>query len=260
MFIWAVGDGYEKEIVLMRRRLFRPYVPALVMALALLYLALPSVQPSAAEMIARSVTFETTQPVTREELEVTRDLLEQRISFLLGAESLPGDGHLAMITKGDRLVVSRLPGIEPSMVVAEASRIGLVEVVDGGTQFLPIGDKVKTGPYAIPDQDVYQVVLTGADFVLADPRLGDKGRPVIQFALTPAGDARLAAHTAQLRGYYLCLAVDDHVVNCPILRTPLVDRQGVIELTGDATLDDARTLARLLRFGPLPAPLKLVGD
>jgi preprotein translocase subunit SecD len=147
-------------------------------------------------------------------------------------------------------------GAEPSIVVAEAGRVGQVELVDGGTRFLTIGSMVKTGPGAIPDQDVYQALLTSTDFEAAEAQLGDKDRPIIKFTLTPTGDARLAAHTGELRGYYLCLAIDGRVVNCPILRTPLTNRRGTIELTGDATLDDARKLAVLLRSGLLP----LTGD
>jgi preprotein translocase subunit SecD len=104
------------------------------------------------------------------------------------------------------------------------------------------------------------VVLTSAAFEAIEANLTDKGRPSIIFTLTPAGDVRLAAHTAERRGYYLCLVVDGQVVNCPILRTPLTDRRGVIELTGDATFDDARRLAILLGSGPLLAPLKLIAD
>ncbi len=36
----------------------------------------------------------------------------------------------------------------------------------------------------------------------------------------------------------------------------LADRHGFIELTGGATLDEARTLAMLLRSGPLPVALR----
>ena len=95
---------------------------------------------------------------------------------------------------------------------------------------------VDTGTRAIPDQDVYQVLLTSADFEVAEAKLKDGDHPVIDFVLSPAGDARLAAHTTRLHGYYLCLVVDNRVMNCPILRTPLTDRRGTIELTGDASL------------------------
>lgn len=143
-------------------------------------------------------------------------------------------------------------GLQSSSVMAEAVRVKDVELVDGGAQFLVVGSMVKTGPRAIPDQGVYQAVLTRTDFVSAEAQLGDHDRPTIKFTLTPAGDARLAAYTAELHGYYLCLAIDGRVVNCPILRTPLTNRRGIIELTGEATLDDARQLAVLLRSGTLP--------
>jgi preprotein translocase subunit SecD len=135
-----------------------------------------------------------------------------------------------------------------SALAGEAS-VGQVELVDSGTQFLPVGSNVKTGPHPIPEQDVYQVVLTDSDFESVEAQLREEDNPVIEFTLTPAGDARLVAHTAELRGYYLCLVVDGQVVNCPILRTPLTNRQGTIELTGDATLEDALRLAILLLPG-----------
>lgn len=228
------------------------YVPALAIVLILLLLAMPDAQPSAAEMMPVVFTFEAAQPASHEDIAAASEVLRQRLS------SYPQSGvRFALALESDRLVVSMPPGAEPSIAVAEASHIGRVEVVDGGTEFLTVGGLVKTGPHAIPDQDVYQAVLVSDDFIAADARLGDKGQPVIEFTLTPAGDARLAAHTASLPAYYLCLAVDGQVVNCPILRTPLVNRQGLIELTGDATLDDARALAMLLRSGPLPVPLRL---
>jgi hypothetical protein len=228
------------------------YVPALAIVLMLLLLAMPDAQPSAAEMMPVVFTFEATQPASQEDIAAASEVLRQRLL------SYPQSG-VQFALESERLVVSMPPGAEPSIVVAEASHIGQVEVVDGGTEFLTVGGLVKTGPHAIPDQDVYRAVLTSDDFIAADARLGDEGQPVIEFTLTPAGAARLAAHTASLPAYYLCLAVDGQVVNCPILRTPLVNRQGLIELTGDATLDDARALAMLLRSGPLPVPLRLSG-
>jgi preprotein translocase subunit SecD len=141
----------------------------------------------------------------------------------------------------------RSSAAESSAEMDRSPDTGYVEIVDGGTQFLPIGANVKTGSQANPDQDVYQAVLTSDDFVSAQAHTNSKGRPVIEFTLTSSGDARLAAFTAELPSYYLCLAVDGQVVNCPIVRTPLVNRQGTIELTGDATLDDARRLVMLLR-------------
>jgi preprotein translocase subunit SecD len=238
-----------------RRKAIRLYVPASVITLVLLYLALLGVQSSTAEMMPGVMVFEATQAIDSQALMAASRVLEQRLSA-----SLPDDARLTMAVEDNHLVISLPTDVEPSVAVAAASRVGQVELVDGGTEFLPIGSVVKTGLRAIPDQNVYEAVLTSADFEAANARLKQDGRPVIEFILTSTGDARLAAHTAELRGYYLCLAVDSRVLNCPILRTPLANRRGSIELTGNATLDDAHALADLIRSGPLPVPLKLAGD
>jgi preprotein translocase subunit SecD len=206
-------------------------------------------------MMPAVMTFESTQSAGPKDMAAATDVLEERFSSYL-----PNDGQPTVSVEGNRLAISLPSDAEPSIVVAEASRVGRVELVDGGTEFLPLNRTVEAGPRAIPDQDVYQAVLTSADFEVAEAKLQDGRQPVIDFVLSPAGDARLAAHTAELRGYYLCLVVDNRVVNCPILRTPLTDRRGTIELTGDATLDDARTLAMLIRSGPLPVSLQLASD
>jgi preprotein translocase subunit SecD len=232
-----------------KRKMAGLYVPAWMIALLLLYLALPGVPPSVAELRPAGLALEAAQPASRADVVAAYQVLAQR--FASGA-----DGP-TLALQGDRIGVSLPPGAQPSAILAEARRIGRVELVDGGTEFLALGSLVQTGPQAIPDQATYQTVLASADFVVAEARLGPKGRPVIEFTLTPAADARLAAQTADRRGYYLCLAVDHRVVNCPILRTPLTERQGVIELTGNATLADACAWAMLLRSGPLPVAFRL---
>lgn len=237
------------------RRAIRLYIPGLVIALVLLFLALLGAQSSTAEMMPGVMIFEAAESVDSQDLRAASHVLEQRLS-----SSLVDDAALTMAVEGSYLIVSLPTDAEPSIVVAAASRVGQVTLVDGGTEFLPVGSMVQTGPRASPDQNVYQAILTSADFEAADARLKQGARPVVEFILTPSGDARLAAHTAELRGYYLCLAVDGQVVNCPILRTPLTNRRGGLELTGNATLDDAQTLANLIRSGPLPVSLKLTGD
>ena len=243
-----------------RRKSIRLYVPALAITLVLL-LAILDLPSSTAEMMPGVMAFKAIQSTGSNDVIAASEVLEKRLFYHLQDDARrQNDARLTVAVEGDHVAVSLPAGAEPSIAVAEASRIGRVELVDGGTEFLPLNRIVKTGLRAIPDQDVYQAVLTSTDFEAAEARLGDDGRPVIEFVLTPAGDARLAAHTSDLRGYYLCLVVDNRVENCPILRTPLTDRRGTIELTGDATLDNARTLAMLIRSGPLPVSLKLTSD
>jgi hypothetical protein len=235
-----------------RRKFASLYIPALAIALMLLYYALVDIQSSTAEMMPAAMKLEAVESANSEDMVAAADVLKQRLSTYLQE-----DISLNLVVEGGQLSVSLPPGVEPSLLLAEAGRIGRIELVDGGTQFLTTGSRVKTAPHPIPDQNVYQTVLTNQDFETVEAQVNGQNRPVIRFTLTPAGDARLAAHTAELRGYYLCLVVDSRVMNCPILRTPLTHRTGNIELTGDATIDDARALTVLLRSGPLPVRFRL---
>ncbi len=238
-----------------RRKFASLYVPTLAISLLLLYSALAGVQSSTAEMMPAVMKLEATQSVGQQDLAAAGEVLQRRLSA-----HLQDDVQLTFALEANHLVFSLPADVEPSRLLAEASRVGQVELVDCGTEFLPLGRVVKTGPQAMPDQDTYKAVLTSLDFETAQAQVSEQGQPVIHFSLTPAGDARLTAHTAELPGYYLCLVVDGRVTNCPILRTPLKNRSGDIELTGDATLEDAQALAVLIRSGPLPVRLGLSRD
>ncbi len=239
-----------------RRTFFGYYALALATSLILLYLALTGRHPSPVRATSTILVLEATQPARWQDLLTAGSVLQNRLRRLCPENG----GALGWVWQGDRLVVSVPPELSQRRVVVEASRVGLVEIVEGGTEFLPVGSTVETGPWPSPDRGVYQVVLTAEHFVTAEARMGERDRPVIEFILTPAGDHLLAAHTVGQRGYYLCLVVDGQVLNCPVVRTPLVKRHGLIELTGNATLDDACTVAMLLRSGPLPVLLKPAGD
>jgi preprotein translocase subunit SecD len=160
--------------------------------------------------------------------------------------------------QGGRLVVTLPAEVPPEWLAHAAGQRGEFELVDGGTQFLPLGRRVQSGPRPQPELGIYEVVLSSNHFVTATARM-ENGRPAVEFVLTPEGDARLAAHTDRQRGYYLCILVDEEVVNCPILRTPLADRRGVMELTGTAGVADAPWLTMLMLSGPLPVRLRAVG-
>ncbi len=209
--------------------------------------------PSTVETSSTVLIFEANESASWRELLHAGAVLQGRAQVCYPhTEGLEG-----WSVRDGRLEVRVSPGVSPMWVVREAMRPGKLELVEGGTEFLPIGKRIKTGKTARPDLGIYETVLESHHFVMAEAYLR-YNRPVIEFRLTPQGDARLAAHTSVQGGYYLCLSVDSRVVNCPILRTPLIERHGLIELTGDVTLAQARTWAALLRSGPLPVTFRAV--
>ena len=176
-----------------------------------------------------------------------------------GVDAGSGNNWWAWWTDGGSLVVLG-PDVQGSDTLEdEATRPGRLELVECGTEFLPVGAHVDTGNRANPESAIYAVVLTAEHFAAARAAMGRNGRPVIAFVLTPDGDERLAAHTAQ-EGYYLCLLLDGRVVSCPVVRTPLVDRRGVMEFLSNVTLAQAQRYAALLNSGPLPVTMRRAGE
>lgn len=210
--------------------------------------------PSAVEKGPIALLFKANGPASWRELLHTGAVLQGRARVCYPHTR----GLEGWNVRDGQLEIRVASGVSPAWVIREAMRPGAIELVEGGTEFLPIGKQIKTGDAARPELGIYETVLNPRHFVMVQAHLR-YNRPVIEFRLTPQGDARLAAHTSVQGGYYLCLSVDGRVVNCPILRTPLIERHGLIELTGDVTLAQAHTWAALLRSGPLPVTLRPVG-
>lgn len=227
----------------------------LVLSLLLLYVVSAGSSPSEAVVNATVWVFEPAGPASWQQLLHAGSVLQGR----LRTWHPHSETRLRWQVQSGRLVVTLPPDVPPEWLVQEATRRGAFELVEGGTQFLTPGRRVQSGPEPQPELGIYEVVLSPTHFISATARL-EHGRPAVAFLLTPEGDARLAAHTGRQRGYYLCILIDGEVVNCPLVRTPLTERSGVIELTGAATLEQARRLAMLMLSGPLPVTLRPVGS
>lgn len=230
-------------------------IVSLAAVLLALYLALPGMSAIVAEPTATGWFLEALRPATRQEMIVAAGVVQYRLQWLAASSN----AWVVSVREDNRLAVFSPAYSDAQALIEAAAQVGRLELVDGGTEFLPLGSYVQTGPQPRPERKVYQVVVDATHFEMADAYLGADGKPVIGFRLTPQGDAQLAEHTSQ-RGYYLCLVLDGRVVNCPILRTPLSERRGQLELTGRVTLSEARLMAALLRSGSLPTGLRLVGD
>jgi preprotein translocase subunit SecD len=246
-------DEATQATALPRGKLSTFGVLVLVLSLLLLYVATAGSSTSEAVVTATVLIFEPTEPASWQQLLHAGSVLQGRLRIGYPHHQTPLKWHV----QSGRLVVTIPPDVSPEWLIQEASQRGSFELVEGGTQFLPLGRRVQSGPQPLPDQGVYEVVLSPAHVLTASARM-EHSRPAVEFLLTPEGDAHLAAHTGRQRGYYLCILVDGEVVNCPLVRTPLIHRQGVIELTGAATLKQAHRLAVLMQTGPLPVTLRPV--
>jgi len=194
-------------------------------------------------------------------MEAVKVIVKNRVDALGVAEPL-------VQSQGDRRIIVELPGVEdPELAIATIRETGLLEFVDVGNTFLPQGAVVATtlGGAVVPTEEItetavtpeqiYTTVMTGKELDTVNVALDQLGKPEIQFALKFEGTSIFADFTSRNVGRFLCIVLDNRVVSCPRIQTAITD--GSARITGDFTLEEARSLAIQLKYGALPVPLRV---
>lgn len=125
----------------------------------------------------------------------------------------------------------------------------------------PEGSEVLLGfkdkrPYLVAKDSA----LDGEDITYAAPGLvtGINGTkdPIAQFRFNGRGTRRFAHVTEENVGRSFAIVLDDKVISAPVIREPIVG--GSVQISGNFTLEEANSVAMLLRAGALPGHLSLV--
>src|SRR3954463_9649533 len=161
-----------------------------------------------------------------------------------------------------------LPGVmEPERVTAVFARrvkVGfrLIDLsmppdqAQSGTP--PAGTEVLPG---FKDKSLYLVakdsVLDGDDISYAGPGFASATKdPIASFRFNGRGTRRFAHVTAENVGKPFAIVLDDKVISAPVIREPITGGTG--QISGNFTLEEANSVAMLLRAGSLPGHLSLV--
>jgi len=200
--------------------------------------------------------------VTNEAIGAAKTIVENRVNGLGVAEPV-------VQVAGERRILVELPGIEdPERAVATLRETGLLEFIDAGKTFLPPGTVVRTSfgeteeatsettEEITPTETIYPSVITGQHLKGADVHLDEYGKPEIALEFTDEGAAIFAEHTATSIGKYLAIILDKQVISCPVIQTAIPD--GRARITGQFSLEEARSIVIQLKYGALPIPLKIV--
>lgn len=83
-------------------------------------------------------------------------------------------------------------------------------------------------------------------------------QPVVSFRFDQAGAARFAQITQQNVGSPFAIVLDDKVLSAPVIREPITGGSG--QISGAFSVEQANTLAALLRAGALPAKLTVIEE
>lgn len=107
-----------------------------------------------------------------------------------------------------------------------------------------------------PTVKVYQTILTGRQLAKADVGFDQLGKPDIQFSFKDDGPKIFADFTSKNVGRYMAIVLDKKVISCPTIKSPITDGSGIIE--GNFTIDSAKALVVVLKYGALPVPLEVI--
>jgi len=201
-------------------------------------------------------------------MDAAKVIVKNRVDALGVAEPL-------VQSQGERRIIVELPGVEdPELAIATIRETGLLEFVDAGNSFLPpdtvvettfggtvapteeiTGTSTVTPTVPVPTDQVYNTVMTGKELDTVNVALDQYGKPEIQFALKFEGANIFSDFTSRSVGQFLCIVLDKQVISCPRIQTAITE--GRARITGEFTLEEARSLAIQLRYGALPVPLRV---
>jgi preprotein translocase subunit SecD len=115
--------------------------------------------------------------------------------------------------------------------------------------------------YALNSKDPYlvfkQVIMEGGEVVDAAPGFDQRtNQPIVSFRFGANGTRRFAEITRDNIGQPFAIVLDNEVLSAPVIREPILGGSG--QISGNFTLEDANTVAMLLRSGALPGRLIVI--
>jgi preprotein translocase subunit SecD len=103
------------------------------------------------------------------------------------------------------------------------------------------------------------VGLAGSDIKRAWVGHDEYGGLAVHFATTPEGAAKFAEVTSEKnKGRRLAIIIDDKVRSAPAINSQISGGQA--QITGDFSIEEVNTLARIIQEGALPVDLKIVEE
>lgn len=174
------------------------------------------------------------QAVSTPEAPVTEDAMTRVTAILENRVNQFGVSEPIVQRQGKDRIIVELAGIDdPEAAVDKMIRTAFLEfrTEDGRT------------------------VLTGRDLKNAqEAKVGSQAQVNLEF--TPAGAKKFAEITTANVGKHLAIYLDGKLVQNPVVEEPIT--QGRARITGYSSLEEAHTVAILLRSGALPVKVKVL--
>ena len=168
----------------------------------------------------------------------------------------PADYHQVLTDQG-YLEVHLTDSEDAPHLINIVSRVGEVEFIDGGSE-PPIGKFVETTSAASPSTGAYQTLFSGQDIMSVLPP--EDGQLFYQIIPTPAAAQRFSEFIMAHPNGYICLVIDDEVINCSKMYFWSGDTLEILPNLSSETGLSLSDLGVFLNSGPLPISLQVVTD
>lgn len=196
------------------------------------------------------------------------ELVEDSIAMIEQRLKDAGVQLVSIVPDGTDRIRIFLPGVtDPERITAIFARKVKVsfrpvdlsippEQAQSGTP--PEGSEVLLGfkdkkPYLVAKESA----LDGEDISYAAPGFAAGTKvPVAMFHFNGHGTRRFAHVTEENVGKPFAIVLDDKVISAPVIREPITGGSG--QISGNFTLEEANSVAMLLRAGSLPGHLNLI--
>ena len=179
----------------------------------------------------------------KEALESARNIIEKRVNLFGVSEPIVQTSNF----EGKERIIVELPGVkdpqEAIKLIGQTAQLVFAEV-EGAS------DAAKLKP----------TNLTGADLTSAKVGFDQQksGKPVVQLQFTKEGGDKFEKITGANVGKPVAIILDTEIISAPRVDEKISGGSAVI--SGNFTLEEAKTLAIELNAGALPIPIKLVEE
>lgn len=169
--------------------------------------------------------------------------------------------------QGEKWIVVQLPGLKnPQAAIDLIGKTALLEfkLVDDQGRLgealegeIPEGYGILEGKGDSKFLVKGETEITGAALTNAEVKIGGQlNQPYVAVTFNPEGAKKFARVTGENIERRLAIILDNRVQSAPVIRDRIPNGKAIIE--GNFTMEDAASLAIVLRAGALPAPVKII--
>jgi hypothetical protein len=183
-------------------------------------------------------------------------LLEARPVIARRLDKLAINGPYHLVIRHGQLEVTLPRDGNIPYIASVMTSIGEIAFIDGGAESPPVGQTIKTGLSESPPQ----ILFTSREVTGLTPPNAANGQIFYLLTLEAEAATRLAGFVAVHPNSFLCIALDDRVINCSTMYH-LTDQ--TLEIMPELSSGDAASMSDLAIFlhsGPLTTRLKVLAN